>query len=148
MNIQILPNWCKKLGIAIFLVGLLGLFVTFIISLNNSEIADGAYMVGYNAGKKLRELFEGSFFMGISIGRTIALATLLGMMTYLFSKEKVEDEYIAKLRLESYQLTFLIIVSFVFITFLLGGNMAALFVLYFFFGCYLLVFSLKKRFAA
>ena len=33
---------------------------------------------------------------------------LIGLIIYMFSKEKVEDDYIDKLRLESFQLTSLI----------------------------------------
>lgn len=147
MNIQILPNWCKKLGIAVFLIGLVGLFVAFAISLGNAEVTGEAYQSGYNTGKQLRALLLGDFLVGISTGRIIALLTLLGMMIYLLAKEKVEDEYIARLRLEAYQLTLLLVVSFVFVVFFLGANMTALLMLYLFFSCYLLVFSLKKHFA-
>ncbi len=145
MNIQILPNWCKKVGVTVFIIGLISLVIIFINSLLSAGSGINPYETGYLAGKQLYYSLHSDAVFGLVMGKIIVLLTILGMVIYLLSKEKVEDEFINKLRLEAYQLTLLLVASCLFLVFLFGGNISALFLLYLFFAVYLLVFSIKKR---
>ncbi len=145
MNIQILPNWYKKIGVTVFIIGLISLVIIFINSLLSAVSGSNPYETGYLAGKQLYYSLHSDAIFGFVMGKVIVLLTIMGMVIYLLSKEKVEDEFINKLRLEAYQLTLLLVASCLFLVFLLGGNISALFLLYLFFAVYLLVFSIKKR---
>ena len=93
MKIKMLPNWCKNLGISIFLLG-------FFIS-GYKGFHEG--MTSFNtSGEKINN-FENLF--SDPIIHLFDIVTIIGMIIYMFSREKVEDDYINKLRLESYQLT-------------------------------------------
>ena len=71
----------------------------------------------------------------------------LGLIIYFLSKEKIEDDYINKLRLESYQLTIIIGVILSFITFIIFKNIEIQNSLFLesFLMIYLLIFWYKKR---
>jgi hypothetical protein len=63
------------------------------------------------------------------------------------SKEKIEDDYINKLRLESYQLTILLGLFITFVIYIISGNQSLnldyfinLFMIF-----YLIIFAIKKR---
>lgn len=147
MNIQIFPNWCKKVGVTIFILGILGLSYIFIMAAMSAVEGTTAYESGYLAGKKVKELADTVWLVGITVNKVINILILLGMVLYLMSKEKVEDEFIERLRLQSYQLTLLILSFFFIFMFLLGKSISAGWCLFLFFGIYLIVFALKKRFA-
>jgi hypothetical protein len=72
---------------------------------------------------------------------------MLGLLIYMLSKEKIEDEYIKILRLESYQLVTILGICFSLISYALSKNLE--FTLDYFIFCfmvfYLVIFSLKKR---
>ena len=107
MKIQILPNWCKKLGLILFIIasllnGSLNFFNKYKISgINASELGtqsdnDSGILVLLNA------------FSGGALSYGIDFFAIIAMLIYMISKEKVEDDYIDKLRLESFQLAFII----------------------------------------
>ena len=113
MKTQILPNWCKKLGLILFIfASLLNGSLNFINNsinkykisgINTSEIgteSDNGIYIGILG---LLNAFSGG---GLSYG--IDFFAIIAMLIYMISKEKVEDDYIDKLRLESLQLTFII----------------------------------------
>ncbi|MEI7803044.1 MAG: hypothetical protein D4R43_01770 [Sphingobacteriales bacterium] len=95
------PHQCKKIGWIIFLISLVLVVVSFFIDTSNSTWFDWKIFIGYDGGffqdqpKILKWGIENVYptLIGILL---IAGATLAG-----FSKEKNEDEFIAKLRLES-----------------------------------------------
>lgn len=145
MNIHILPNWSKKVGIVLFLVSIGVLIMLFAKLVAGVEATSSTYDAGYLAGNRFQLLVFEELAYGLSVGRIVALLTMVGMILYLMSKEKIEDEYIAKLRLESYQLTLLLLTCFFLVLLLLGINISSMLVLFLFFGIYLLVFATKKR---
>jgi len=95
MKTQILPNWCKKLGLLLFIIASLlnGSFNFINNSFNPND--DNGLLGLLNA------------FSGGAISYGIDFIAILAMLIYMTSKEKIEDDYINKLRLESFQLTFI-----------------------------------------
>ncbi len=144
MNLQIFPNWGKKVGVTMFIIGLLILSFLIINAIINSTKGTSPYETGYLFGKQLYNVLHTETFLGIVTGRITTLLTIMGMIIFLLSKEKVEDEYINKLRLEAYQLTSFLVACLLFLVFILGGNISALFLLYIFFASYLVIFTIKK----
>ena len=134
MKIKMLPNWCKKLGLFVF-------FSSIIINSTYVESREAFYK-GWNEGRngnsseshksllndsKLSEIkslkieplmFEKTF--GTNSLHYVDVLILFGMIIYMMSKEKIEDDYINILRLESYQLTVLL---GLFITFFKSSKM-------------------------
>lgn len=157
MKLQIFPNWCKKLGLIIF-------FISFIIggvddfkkgfndgynSTRNSEVTK---VLGNekNVNDKLNNLNEPTLFLK-TFGKTglhiFEIFSIFGMLIYMLSKEKVEDDYIDKLRLESYQLTSAIWLS---ASIIIYGFFSSLkisldYVIFLFMITYLITFFIKKR---
>lgn len=80
----LMPHKCRILGIAVLVIGIICIFVN---SINtppaNNDVHDMAKMINTYAG-----YFPAIFF---------------GLLLIGFSKEKIEDEHIAKLRLDSLQ---------------------------------------------
>lgn len=138
MNLQVLPNWCKKLGAAVFII------FTFL------EARD-SFLEGFKGITEYSLHSQGNFSFRAFFGEHLMLAfsviSLLGMIMYMFSKEKVEDDFINKLRLESYQLTALIIiiVSLVFYVIDVGKTIQLGTFISLFLFIYLLIFAIKKR---
>lgn len=132
MKIKMLPNWCKKLGFSIFLLG-------FIIS-GYKGFMDG--MTGYTVnGDKFEKLLSDPMLHLFDI---VAIA---GMLIYVFSQEKIEDDYINKLRLESYQLTALIGLGITVLLYILSKDIKLTldYFIILFLWLYLITFALKKR---
>mgnify|MGYP006104374823 CR=1 FL=1 len=109
MKTQILPNWCKKLGLILFIfASLLNGSLNFINnSINKYKIS------GINTSEIATESDNGilgllNAISGGGLGYGIDFFAIIAMLIYMISKEKVEDDYIDKLRLESFQLTFII----------------------------------------
>ncbi len=108
MNLQIFPNWCKKVGIAIFTI--------FFCFEGRDSFMEGWYAYEYKlplgadfslkehgADFSLKEhgLFSFQEYFGSKLMFTFGVLSYIGMLIYMFSKEKVEDDFINKLRLES-----------------------------------------------
>lgn len=107
MHIQIFPNWFKKLSLIVFL------FASFLAGADD-------FLRGYSAGYNgsLVNYTESKFedfkvvtnmLGGKNIIHLLEILAVLALISYMLSKEKVEDDYINILRLESYQLSFLVI---------------------------------------
>ncbi|AWH74806.1 hypothetical protein DCS32_11750 [Dokdonia sp. Dokd-P16] len=109
MKTYILPNWCKKIGLILFIItSLLNGSLNFI---NNS--INKYKMSGINTSEIGTESDNGilgllNAFSGGGLIYGIDFIAIIAMLIYMISKEKVEDDYIDKLRLESFQLTFII----------------------------------------
>lgn len=135
MTLKMLPNWCKKLGLGIFIVG-------------SSISAYKGFMEGYTATYPKSEKYN--FLENLYSDSTLHLfdvLAIIGMLIYMFSKEKIEDDYINKLRLESYQLTSLIGLLICIILYIFSQTMR-LSLDYFiniFLMFYLVIFAIKKR---
>ncbi|PQJ71940.1 hypothetical protein [Polaribacter butkevichii] len=135
MKVKMLPNWCKKLGLAVFFIG-------FIIS------GFKGFMDGLTASTSNTSTFD--FFENLcskSVLHLFEVLAIIGMVIYMFSKEKVEDDYINILRLESFQLTSLIGLLITITSYIAYGNLNLnldYFInLYLMF--YLIIFAIKKR---
>ncbi len=141
MNFQILPHWGKKLGVI--------MFVVFTFLEGHDDFIRG-FFEGYT-GKPFsltdNDIFSFNLYFGEHLMLIFGLLSMLGMLVYMFSKEKIEDDYIQKLRLESFQLSFIFVTGIAFILYLFGVNsevdMAT--VISFLLGVYLIVFAIKKR---
>jgi len=142
MNVQILPNWFKKISFIIFLV-------TYIIS-GGDDFIDGFNGTRYTENKNSNIEASHKFYDMTGGDNTIhwlKIVSILALITYMLSKEKVEDDYISILRLESYQLAFLIItiVAFVFYLFKVNTLYGIFDSVTLFIWLYLIIFSFKKR---
>ncbi len=141
MNFQILPHWGKKLGIAMFFI------FTF---LEGYDDFIRGFMDGVS-GRPFSLIENGIFsfeaYFGERLMLIFGLLSMSGMLVYMLSKERIEDDYIQKLRLESFQVSFIIVTCIAFILYLFGINsgvdMAT--VISFLLGVYLITFALKKR---
>ena len=136
MNTQILPNWCKKLGIILFIVGtVLG---------GGDDFIDGLNGIPYksNEGSKIF-----SNFLGENLTHLLEVLGILGMLVYMLSKEKIEDDYINQLRLESYQLTAIIglVISILLYSFSKDLKLTLDYFIILFIWVYLITFFIKKR---
>ena len=109
MRIHILPNWYKKLGLILFIIAsLLNGSLNFINnSINKYKISGiNTSEIGTESDNGILGLLNAFSGGGLSYG--IDFVAIIAMLIYMISKEKVEDDYIDKLRLESFQLTFII----------------------------------------
>ncbi len=152
MKLQILPNWCKKLGVSIF-------FVFSFISgaddvFNGWEDGSRSYQPIENKIEHKNhtppEIAESTLFkdfFGENLLRYLDALSIFGILIYMLSKEKVEDDYINQLRLESYQLTAIIIISISILLYAFSEKIK-LSIDYFitlFMYFYLITFFIKKR---
>ena len=151
MNIQVLPNWFKKIAIIIFVVSTI---------LSGADDFIAGYKEGYNKERTNSSMYEkyiisdhnNYYFTNMIGGKKVAhglgILASLALLAYLFSKEKIEDDYIKLLRLEAFQLSFIIITLFALIfyifekEFLFGIGDSVNFFMF----LYLLIFYFKKRF--
>jgi hypothetical protein len=136
MSFQIFPNWCKKLGVAIFIVfSILGGYDDFLLGWHSVHQSD------YEGPNTFANFF-GAFM--ITVFNTLYM---LGLLIYVLSKEKVEDDYIKLLRLESYQLTTIISIIISLVLYILSRNLEVTldYFIILYIGLYLIIFSLKKR---
>lgn len=133
MNFQILPNWCKKLGLVIFFAAeLLGAGDSFMDGFNNVELGTHHY-------------FQDVY--GPTLFSIIYVLPMFGLLIYLFSKEKIEDDYINMLRLQSYQITITVFLIIAFVIYLITQNidLGLEMTLELFMMTYLIIFWIKKR---
>lgn len=108
MSVQFLPNYFKKVGILLFIVaGIPAMKKGFIEGRNAAD------------GIPAPESFEVFSLFGYIITEPIynlfSLLGVAGLLIYFFSKEKLMDEYLVRLRLESVQLTFILTAIFLFV---------------------------------
>ena len=135
MKLRMLPNWFKKLGFIIFLIGAsVSMYEGFMEGLTGTPSDSGQFdSVKNYLGEKAIHWFD--------------ILSILGMIIYIFSKEKVEDDYINKLRLESYQITALLglSVTIVLYTFSEDIKLTLDYFIILFLWTYLITFAVKKR---
>nr|WP_286942251.1 hypothetical protein [Allomuricauda sp.] len=134
MSFQVLPNWCKKLGIS--------LFVTTTLLTAGDAFMDGFRAVPSGTHHYFRDFYGETLFNVLHILPTISL------VIYILSKEKIEDDYINLLRLQSYQSTVLIFL-FIALGFYIFNPLLEFsldMVLSLFMVCFLIIFYFKKRY--
>ena len=103
MKTQILPHKFKIVGFFLFIIG-------FILSGINSFM-EGWHSVDKNFTGDLKTFSERTEHI-------FNIMFVVGTIVYMISKEKIEDEYINKLRLESFQLSSLIFLFIALIAFI------------------------------
>ena len=94
-----LPYYCKKIGIALVIVA----FILSIIA-NINDLCNG-FMDGWNASQSTIKEAADFNIISTDSGKTLTWISLFlsfsGFLLYMFSKEKIEDEFIQKLRFMS-----------------------------------------------
>jgi hypothetical protein len=107
MNFQFLPNYFKKIGLFIF------------IAAGIPSMKRG-FLDGWNAAKGIPtpESYHAFTIFGQTITEPIynlfAIVGVIGLLFYVFAKDKAMDEFIMRLRLEAVHLTFIISALFIF----------------------------------
>lgn len=133
MSYQILPNWFKKIGFTLF-------FVFSILDGGEHFTNRLLGQVSHTGIFSLLKAFAGGnkFFDSLII---------IGLLLYMFSKEKIEDDYIKILRYESYQIATMLYILIALILFILSvqitfypANFITGYIL-----LYLIIFYFKKR---
>jgi len=133
MEFQILPNWSKKLGLSVFVV--------FELLTVGDSFMDGFYGMPYGSHTFFKDLY------GENLYSVFYALPLIGLLIYMLSKEKIEDDYIKLIRLQSYQtgivvLLLIALIIFLFdITFEISLGMA----ISIFMMLFLVIFYFKKR---
>lgn len=149
MNIQILPNWCKKLGLLVFIVFVvLAGSIDFIDGWNDyqpSTVLNPDYKQDSIATNT--EITSFSDYFGSTLMHLFNILSIVGMIIYMMSREKIEDDYISKLRLDSYQLSTLLFLFTCIIVYIVSGNlrMPLDYFINIFILLYLTIFFIKKR---
>jgi len=141
MKTQILPNWCKKLGVAMFIV--------FSFISGGDDFLNG-FFDGFNGLPYNSETSDSVLFLNYfseSVLHLFSIISMLGVLIYILSKEKIEDDYIAHLRLESFQLTAIIGLVVSILLYSLSEDMKLTLDYFIFLStwCYLIIFFIKKR---
>jgi drug/metabolite transporter (DMT)-like permease len=136
MNTQVFPNNYKKIGLLLFFIGIfVAGYPGFIEGWSSglSEISKEPVEVVKRTSHILFHLFD--------------IVAIIGMMIYMFSKEKIEDDFINKLRLESFQTTSIVglIITIIFFAFSKDIKYSLDDFLISFLISYLLIFWYKKR---
>ncbi|WP_067145388.1 hypothetical protein [Pseudotamlana agarivorans] len=149
MNIQILPNWCKKVGVLVFLIFAIPSAVEgFIDGLNDSincRIEATKTYQDIQPGMTKPEIITNYFEQNTL--HLFNVLNIIGLLIYMLSKEKIEDDYISMLRLESYQLTIVIFLVFSIMIYAFFKDLK-LSIDYFISGfmmLFLIIFFIKKR---
>jgi hypothetical protein len=147
MKLKMLPNWGKKLG---FLLFFMGLIVSFTTASARNDFNEGYYSYSNEITppefSKPEPIFIEKSFGDID-EHFIEILIILGLLIYMMSKEKVEDDYIIKLRLESYQLTsiFGLVITIILYIFWENLKLSLDYFIILFSIFYLTIFAVKKR---
>jgi hypothetical protein len=133
MDFQILPNWCKKFG--------LGLFIITCILSGGDSFKDGVEGVPLGTNHFFRDYY------GNKLNYLLSILPTIGLLIYMLSKEKIEDDYIKFLRLSSYQLTviILLVLAFIIYVFSPGIQFSLDMALSLFMLLFLVIFYFKKN---
>ena len=142
MKTQILPNWCKKLGLALLIIfSVLASRDKFMQGWNSIDCAD----INCIDNKTVESNIDNNninFYFGEKTSSYFDALSFLGILIYLLSKEKIEDDYVSQLRLESFQLTAIIII--IISIFLYAFTQENLLNMYSFAYLYLIIHFFKK----
>jgi len=133
MKIQLLPNYFKWIGLTLFLGGAIPNFMRGFTEGYNEYGAD--QMVNTLPFSEQTYLIAG-------------IISLLGMIVYALSKEKIEDEFLKVLRWQSVTIAFVVSIVIVIVDMLLHGTKDIIdgqFLTELQLLSYLIVFAFKKR---
>lgn len=149
MNIQILPNWCKKVGVLMFIV--------FVILSGIDGTCDAwneyepSEVLNPDNQNELQttdiDTAKFSDYFGENLMHLFNILSIVGMIIYMMSKEKIEDDYIKILRLDSYQLATLLFLFTSLFVYMIFGNLSMPldYYLELYLLLYLIIFFIKKR---
>ena len=125
MKLRLLPNYFKKIGLTLFLLTVWANFMR-------------GYIDGYNDAAGNIEItppgeftFWGITFFSDSFYEVFAILSLIGLIIYALSQDKVVDEFLLKLRMEAMHFTFFISMILILALLLFGikSEMNALYVM-------------------
>ncbi|WP_111707223.1 hypothetical protein [Lutibacter citreus] len=141
MKLQILPNWCKKLGVTMFIV------FSFISA--GDDFIKG-FNEGSNYNKTEKTIEQDSNFkdyFGENLLHWFDVISIFGILIYMLSREKIEDDYISQLRLESYQITAIVGLSISILLYAFSEEIKLTldYFITLFMYFYLITFFIKKR---
>ncbi|MFD1293046.1 hypothetical protein ACFQ5N_04270 [Lutibacter holmesii] len=146
MKLQILPNWCKKLGLI--------LFFSFFVLTGFEEFRAGWYSVEDSSPYKPVNQTQAEYkpYKVSEIMNNIGIhyfemLGIIGMLIYMLSKERIEDDYIHKLRYESYLFSsiFWLVIAIIAYSFNENLKLSIDYFIYLFIWTYLITFFIKKR---
>ena len=142
MKLQILPNWCKKLGLAIFIIFSFSSVLRGWEDGMNASCNNGLPVV-----KTIEVTTPYTDYFGENMLHWFDVLSIFGILIYMLSKEKIEDDYINQLRLESYQLTAIIgiVISILLYAFAESIQLTPDYFITLFMYFYLITFFIKKR---
>ncbi len=144
MNIQFLPNWCKKVGITLFFIGVM-IMLAHVLEPAFADTSDSAKVRGAKTGIRTAEFLLGTAKSPSWLEYFSKLAMLTGVLIFILAKEKFEDEYINQMRTESFQFTLLVLLGIYLLCLIFGVlKIFSGFFLFLFFIIYLLTFTIKK----
>lgn len=140
MKIKMLPNWCKRLGLAVFIIS--GI-VSFYLGWASVDCSSAYFLEPLEVKNQNLEMTN----LYARVTDLSGIISVVGVFIYMLSKEKVEDDYIKILRLESFQLISLIGVIAIIIIYFVFGNISFQIdsILNLFMIFYLIIFAIKKR---
>lgn len=147
MNFQILPNWSKRLGLIFFITASL-----INGGINFFKVSKTIQGIDPTSFGKLNEDESGfrtllNAFIGGGLNTSIHIFAIVGMIIYILSKEKTEDDYINKLRLEAFQITTVVGLLVVILLFFLSKDLKLTldYIIYPFLWFYIAIFFIKRR---
>jgi len=123
MTLQLLPNYFKKIGLSLFLITMLPNFFR-------------GFWEGFQGHPQgyYESILAKYSILGIPLNEqffsTLGILSVLGLIIYALSKDKVFDEFLLQLRLESIHLSFFVSVLIIFVMLFFEPNseISALFV--------------------
>ncbi|HLR26348.1 MAG TPA: hypothetical protein VK112_10815 [Fodinibius sp.] len=133
MTLRLLPNYFKKIGLVLFLLTVWPGFIRGFIEGYNAEANEES-----NKDIKPGETYqiEGSTFLGVQVFsdpfiRLFTILSIIGLIIYALSRDKVFDEFLLKLRMEAMHLTFFLSLLIISALLLFGikSEMSALYVI-------------------
>lgn len=140
MKLRLLPNYCKKIGLTLFVLTVWPSLMRGYIDGYN----DGAGTVKIQPPAEFTlwgiQVFSDAFFEVFSI------LSVIGLIIYALSRDKMLDEFLLKLRMEAMHFTFFISMVLVLALLLFGikSEMSALYVLELQVLIFLIVKKIKK----
>ncbi len=155
MTIQIFPHSLKRLGFILFVIAFItnciynvSFFEIPLSGINPDEFSSLANNYNKSGFIGLLNAFTGGALANsFTILSLLHIVSMFGIIIYIMSKEKIEDDYISKLRLESFHLTAVITLILAILFYIVSINpfLTLSNIIFPFIWCYIIIFFLKKR---
>lgn len=160
MNIQILPHWCKKIGIILFLLcSFIGGGIDSFMEGAESGFYEGSHLVfeeqekNENKIETIRSKEDSTFanqremcIISETFGRVLRTLAFVFLLITLLSKEKKEDEFVSLLRLQTFHITTIIclVLCLLLSAFRIDGRIYIEDIAFVYVLLYLIIFRVKK----